>query len=77
MTPCTETQRLERIEDKLDMMANVLTKLAVQDNEIEHLKEAVKPVPDLVAWRERWGGVVVALSFVGSLAGVIAIVKGW
>ena len=75
--PCTETPRLERMESKLDTMAKVLTQLAVQDNEINHLKDAVKHIPELVAWKERWGGVTIALGFIGSLAGVLAIVKGW
>ena len=73
---CTETPRLERIENKLDGMVEVLAQLAVQDNEIKHLKDAVKPIPGLVAWKERWGGVTVALGFIGSLAGVLAIVRG-
>lgn len=44
--------------------------------EINQLKEDVKPIKSLVAWRNRWGGAVVALSFMGSLLGAIAIMKG-
>lgn len=75
MNPCTEGPRLARIETKLDTMAEVIRDLAVQSNEITHLKKAVEPIPDLVKWQERWGGGFIAISLLGTVAGVLAAIK--
>ncbi len=72
--PCHHEPTLTRIEDKVDKIADALTTMAVQQNEINHLKEAVKPIPELVAWKNKWGGAAVMLSMLATLFSVLAVV---
>jgi len=45
--PCQQVSRLETVDEKLDKLTEILTTVAVQKNEIEHLVSALS---DLKNW---------------------------
>jgi len=72
--PCDKGPTLERIEQKLDMLTDIVSKQAVQENDIDHLGNHVRElsgkVETIEAWKNKWGGALVAMSVISTLLGM-------
>ncbi len=66
----TDQDMLRAIYDNVTHLVN---KEGAHAAEIRQLKEDIKPIRGLVAWKNRWGGAVIAFSFMGSVLGFIAM----
>lgn len=71
--PCDKGPTLERIESKLDMLTEIVSRQAVQENDIDHLgsrlREMDTDVKELKEWKDKWGGAAIALGMVGAVLG--------
>ena len=63
---------LAEIRENVEKIVIMLTTHTV---EIKQIKIDIKPIDSLVAWRNRWGGALIALSSVATFVGVIVGLK--
>jgi hypothetical protein len=68
----TDVKMLSVIMEDIKQVIVMLTKHTV---EIEQLKKDVEPIDKLVAWRNRWVGVSMALSGIATLVGIVVALK--
>jgi hypothetical protein len=59
----------------MDDIKKIIGMLSTDRAEIEQLKEEIKPIDELVAWRNRWAGALIALSGVAMLVSFIVGIK--
>jgi hypothetical protein len=54
----------------------LMVRTATTATTVAHIKEAIKPIDELIAWRNRWGGGLIAVSLVSTLLGLAGTTLG-
>lgn len=63
----TEHDMLQEISKDVKILMVGAGETAV---EINHIKEAIRPISGLVGWRNRWGGGLIAISLISTMLGL-------
>lgn len=54
----------------------LMVRTATTATEVKHIKEAIKPINGLEAWRNRWGGGLIAVSLISTMLGLAGTTLG-
>lgn len=69
----TEYEMLREINKDIKTL---MVRSASSATEIKHIKEAIKPINELEAWRNRWGGGLIAVSLISTMLGLAGTTLG-
>lgn len=69
----TDRDMLQTVNSNIQTL---MVRTATTATTVAHIKEAIKPIDDLIAWRNRWGGGLIAVSLVSTLLGLAGTTLG-